>query len=492
MTNGIGRVGWRNYVAPGPTGNPLWNTLSNYYSFDNTPNDSKGTANGTLVNGATYSTGKINNGLLTDGINDTFKTTSSGYTGGSFTINVWWMASSFPPLSPIVRTATRPSIGELVIYYTSGQLRIFQGQNGSYTYINNPTFNPVLNTWYMLTLTYNYTTTQWTISINGTFNSSGTLNSSLRFQDLSNGFLLGELAGYYNNGKNDELSLFNSVLTSTQITELYNGGAGKQYVAPTPAYTTRTAAFATATGITDTTILNALNTFDTGLISNGLDTKMKALYPFVGGTANTHKFNFMDARDLDVAFRLQFNGGWTHSSTGARPNGSNGYANTFLSPYLNLNVNSRHLSMYASDNSQANQYSIDMGAYDSSGSKSNHLSIHRDADNVVGQLNNWGNQSLVSSNNQTGLLLINRSSNVSSKAWKRNVLIASTTNDITGQVMPNFPIFIGNSNDNGNAGSVASSRGFSIASIGSGLSDTEASTFYTLVQAMQTTLGRAV
>ena len=113
------------------------------------------------------------------------------------------------------------------------------------------------------------------------------------------------------------------------------------------AYTARTTAFATATAITDTTILNALNTFDLGLISNGLDTKMKAIYPFVGSTATTQKYNFMDARDLDVAFRLQFNGGWTHSSTGALPNGTNAYANTYVTPSTNLNADNLSISYYS-------------------------------------------------------------------------------------------------------------------------------------------------
>lgn len=209
--------------------NTLWNNLSNYYSFDNTPNDLKGISNGSLINGATYGTGKINNALLTDGVNDTFQTSSSGYSGGDFTINIWWLASSFGPLNPILRSSTRPSNGELIMHYTSGQFRFTQGQNGSYTIVNNPTFNPTSNTWYMFTITYNYSTTQWTISINGTFNSSGTFSTSLRFQDLANGVVLGELANFYNNGKQDELSIFNSVLNSIQITELYNSGAGKQY-----------------------------------------------------------------------------------------------------------------------------------------------------------------------------------------------------------------------------------------------------------------------
>lgn len=114
-----------------------------------------------------------------------------------------------------------------------------------------------------------------------------------------------------------------------------------------PSYTARTTAFATATAITDTTILNALNTFDLGLISNGLDTKMKALYPFVGGTATTHKFNFMDARDLDAAFRLQFNGGWTHSANGALGNGTNTYADTYFSTSSFTNHNNGGIGIYS-------------------------------------------------------------------------------------------------------------------------------------------------
>lgn len=61
-------------------------------------------------------------------------------------------------------------------------------------------------------------------------------------------------------------------------------------------------------------------------------TKLKALYPFVGGTAFTHKWNLKDPRDLDAAYRLGFSGGWTHSSSGATPNGSTGYADTYAKP----------------------------------------------------------------------------------------------------------------------------------------------------------------
>jgi hypothetical protein len=127
-------------------------------------------------------------------------------------------------------------------------------------------------------------------------------------------------------------------------------------------YTARTTAFATATGITDPTILNALNTFDLGLISNSLDTKTKAIYPMVGGTSTTCKYNFMDARDLDVAFRLQFNGGITFSSNGALPNGTNGFANTYYTPPIG------NAGMFFYARTDTNRFECNIGAYNSASS----------------------------------------------------------------------------------------------------------------------------
>jgi hypothetical protein len=126
-----------------------------------------------------------------------------------------------------------------------------------------------------------------------------------------------------------------------------------------PANTARTTAFLTATGITDPQIINALNTMDLSLISAGLlpagtgAGKIKALYPIVGGTAATHKFNFVNPLDTNAAFRLVFFGGWTHSANGALPNGTNAYADTFINPSLFLSQNDTHISYYTRTNINA-------------------------------------------------------------------------------------------------------------------------------------------
>jgi hypothetical protein len=92
--------------------------------------------------------------------------------------------------------------------------------------------------------------------------------------------------------------------------------------------------FITAASITDNTQKTAINTLVTDLKTYNIWTKMKALYPFVGGSAFSHKFNLKDPRDDNGAFRLLFVNGWTHSSTGALPNGTDAYADTIILIYL--------------------------------------------------------------------------------------------------------------------------------------------------------------
>ncbi len=84
-------------------------------------------------------------------------------------------------------------------------------------------------------------------------------------------------------------------------------------------YDTNAQAFITAAGITDAGQKSAVNTLVLSLKSGNIWSKMKAVYPFVGGTATSHKFNLIDPRDLNAAFRLSFVNGWTHSSTGVLP-----------------------------------------------------------------------------------------------------------------------------------------------------------------------------
>lgn len=126
------------------------------------------------------------------------------------------------------------------------------------------------------------------------------------------------------------------------------------------AYTARTLAFLAATGISDTTIANALNAMDLSLISTGLDAYIDALYPYVGGTATTHKYNFMNAADTNGAYRINFAGIITHDANGITGNGSNGVGETYWP--LNLaNLYDRSWSCYLRTSGSENKWT---GRYD--------------------------------------------------------------------------------------------------------------------------------
>ena len=266
--------------------------------------------------------------------------------------------------------------------------------------------------------------------------------------------------------------------------------------ASAPSYTARTTAFATATAITDTTILNALNTFDLGLISNGLASKMKAVYPFVGSTATTQKYNFMDARDLDIAFRLQFNGGWSFSNNGALPNGTNTFANTYLNG-TNLNLYNTHLSYYSRTQS-LQALNIEMGAdKDPNANQLLCLILPRSSGSAIAVHTSQVATATAIATSQTitqGLFINNRNGSLATdlKLIRNGTILATASTNGTNIISAIGNVYIGALNNDPNSGQFFSNKEVAFSSIGNGLTDGEASTFYSLVQAFQTSLSRQV
>jgi len=246
--------------------------------------------------------------------------------------------------------------------------------------------------------------------------------------------------------------------------------------------------FITAAAITDATQQNAINTLVTDLKTYGIWNKMKAIYPFVGGTASAHKFNLKDPRDLDAAFRLTFSGGWTHSSTGALPNGTTGYAETYFNPTTGYSVNnSAHISFYSRTNS-SEAGDNDMGCYDV-----NNLVISTrrsdQSNNTFLYANTLSGGIGFVDSNSLGLYVSNRINN-QANGFKNG--ISKGSNTVADNARNNRNVVIGANNAFGFNITAYSSRQSAFASIGDGLTDTEAANFYTAVQAYQTTLSRNV
>ena len=77
------------------------------------------------------------------------------------------------------------------------------------------------------------------------------------------------------------------------------------------------------TGLTPT-ISAATRTLFTSLVSNGLYSKMLAMYPLIGGVANSAKLNAVNLGTYDITW----NGGMSFNFTGATSNGTNGFGDT--------------------------------------------------------------------------------------------------------------------------------------------------------------------
>lgn len=243
-------------------------------------------------------------------------------------------------------------------------------------------------------------------------------------------------------------------------------------------------AFIAAAGITDATQKQAICTLVSDLQAFGIWTKMKAIYPFVGGTSTTHKFNLKDPRDLNAAFRLVFGGGITHSLNGITGNGVNSYANTFLTPSISLSTNSGHISTYIRTNVLESKY--DLGA--TSSGTSDISVISRWTGNLF--YSNYGALTYPNASNSDsrGLFTTNRNSITNTSGYKNGIKVIDTAQTAS---LPSNPFWIG-ALGNGVSGTDFSSKNYAFASIGDGLTDTEAANLYTAVQAYQTTLGRQV
>jgi hypothetical protein len=257
-------------------------------------------------------------------------------------------------------------------------------------------------------------------------------------------------------------------------------------VAPVSTYDPDAQAFITATGISggDATTLNEL-VLD--LKGANIWTKFNALYPIIGTTATQHKFNLKNPLDTNAAFRLSFVGGWTHSSTGATPNGTNAYADSFFNQNtVGQNVNSTHLSYYSRTNSSGNYWEI--GAVNLSPDRFYTIGF-----NYAGITYYSNNQSVFPTTTgqiPIGLFLTSRTTSTSTKLYKNGAILATDTNLPSSAI--NLNVWVGARNSNLVGGRVYSNRQCAFASIGSGLTDVESQLFYQIVEKYQVALGRSI
>jgi hypothetical protein len=243
-------------------------------------------------------------------------------------------------------------------------------------------------------------------------------------------------------------------------------------------------AFLSAAGITNATITTAIDTLVIQLKAIGVWTKLKAVYPFVGGTATTHKFNLKNPADTNAAFRLSFLGGWTHSANGALPNGTNAYAQNFLIPSTDLTSDNGLGGYVGTNNSPLSANPVIWGQFQGVSqstliiAKTNEISVRLNGDLLTTATNP----------NQRGFYSVQKIGNTS--IYKNGVSVLSA---LSGGVLPSIEVYLGALNQSGVVNfNFAFNNQIRLAFMGDGLDASENANLYTAVQAFQTTLGRQV
>lgn len=260
----------------------------------------------------------------------------------------------------------------------------------------------------------------------------------------------------------------------------------------TPSVAPAAQAFLDATGITDETITTAINDLYNSLDADGIWDKCDAIYPFVGGTADTHKYNLKDPQDTNGAFRITWAGTVTHNANGITGNGTTGYGDTNYNPTTTaLSLNDNHLSLYCRTTG-ANEQVSDFAMRTATVDNAFEFNVRRNNTFTFRTGQSTTQLASVANTDAQGFYIGSRRTSTDVEIYKNGASEATNTNATAG-ALGDANLFICCLNFAGVTGAIEfTSRNYAFASIGSGLSDTEAANFYTAVQAFQTALSRNV
>lgn len=215
------------------------------------------------------------------------------------------------------------------------------------------------------------------------------------------------------------------------------------------------------------------------LKSYGIWANMKAIYPMVGASAAACAQNLKSS-----SFTGTFTSGWTFASTGATPNGTSAYMETYFNSSTDSSTNSGCLGYYSRTNN-GSQNMVEMGAL-----ATNYFFMH-----VC-----LGNTFYIMPNTQAAIGYI-AVPNTNSSGFYQGYRTGSTaiegrrnSTSYSGSVAfgsVNLSVWLGTRHV-ASGGEFYTNRECAFAYLGDSLTGSQASNYYTAVQAFQTTIGRQV
>lgn len=470
---------------------------SSYGGTGTTWNDLSGNNyNGSLLNGVSFTSGNINYFTL-DGVNDyiQFPSGSTGSNTSSFTMSIWVSGITETGKGVLLRgqnsgdwslileadiTSTQAGVtGNVPIPSTS-----------AYAIESGITFDS--NGWYYLTAVWK-TNDRIELYVNGILQDS-TLLSKTTLRNTTNGWNIGRYQTTYYNFNTAEVDIYERALNSNEILQNFS------YLMPNYYYDSDAENFLVTAGVNNQYEKNAIYYLVNQLKKQNLWNKMFALYPFVGGTSTSNSYNLIDRNKYQITWST----GVTHNLTGITGNGTSGYGQTgFIPSVVNSTTGiTANLCFSVFSNTAVQENSVDLGVDDGiAGGAAIQMWLNSDGSiypnfdgSTVYNYNQFSGSTRILTNSDGYFVSSRTAINLTESYFiningevKRSNTTTQTTTDISTQL--DKQIYLLATNSNGTA-KYFSTRNLCFAHISLGLTNSEITKLYNIVNTTQNFLKR--
>lgn len=226
----------------------------------------------------------------------------------------------------------------------------------------------------------------------------------------------------------------------------------------------------------------AVNNLVNQLKSAGIWGNLNFLYPFVGGTSSSCKWNLINPQDTDAAYRMTFGGTMTFNDQGITGNATNAFGDTKIKPAnIGGGQNNSFFAYYMKNIAASN--GTDFGAANATVLYVNNA---RNAANVCRAFQNTTTGGDVAFTGTSGFFTINRTA---SNAWSTTINKTTTNFTTVSSTPPDFTCYIMAYNLNGAAANFRA-RTCGLLTGGFSLTATQISNLADINETFQRTLNR--
>lgn len=218
----------------------LTDGLVSYWTLDDTLGDSTVTGNTLINNGSTpFATGKINNAADLNGSSQWLSKADNASLSitGDLSISAWINLDTDPSGNIYsIATKYRPADSNASFLFSVGEgnhLEMRISSDCSAATDKFVSFSPATDgsTWYNVAVVYDASEGAVYFYVDGSQQGDVQTSYPTSICDSAASFFIGAYGNptQYYNGKIDEVGVWNRVLTSTEIADIYNGGEGLPY-----------------------------------------------------------------------------------------------------------------------------------------------------------------------------------------------------------------------------------------------------------------------